>query len=476
MMGFSGNQRSFGARLVARHCLLVTSHLLFILLLFSPALLFATQEAGPHIESKTKNYDIKRITISNGIKVIHIERHELPIVAINLLIRAGSKHEPPEKAGLASFTGKMLLEGTKTMDASQISETIEHAGASLHVETDYDYTIISLYVLKKNLFETFKVFRDIVLNPVFPKKEFIKQKAIYLRSLQKNEEEPSYIAMKVLRKGLFKDAPYSRPVNGITETVENISRKDLVDFYTRTYSPQGAILVIAGDVTEEELNLLLMNFKDWEKDSVHSDLKSEASLNSPETTQKTVIIDRDLTQANILYGFPGISRKDPDYYTASVLNYILGGGGFGSRLMKKIREEMGLAYDVSSSFTINEEPGLFVISLQTRNDQAYQAIEIIKQEIQRLTREPVSDEELQEAKAYLTGSLVRRLDTTQKLADFFTLVEFYGLGEDYIQKYPEYINRVTKDDIIRFAKRLLSQEGIIVIVGKRSEINGHKDQ
>jgi len=420
----------------------------------------------------TLSLQVKRFHLPNGLKVLLVERHDLPIVAINLLIKAGSKEEPPDKAGLASLTAQMLSHGTSSMNAEEISEEFEFVGASFSAKTEYDYTLLSLYTLKKDIKITFNLFKDMVMSPTFPAEEFNKKKAILISSLQKRNEEPGYVAIKTLRKVLFKDHPYGRLVDGTPESMEKIRRDDLKDFHNRFYRPERSILVVAGDINKKELKDLLEGLEEWKPtfSLKPSALSLQPSTLSLKPDLQPIIIDRELTQANILFGLLGISRKDPDYYTATVLNYILGGGGFSSRLVQKIRDEMGLAYDVSSYFTVNEEPGLFVIELQTKNEQAKTAIEVIKKEIERLLRDGVTDEELEDAKAYLTGSLVRRLDTTKKIADFLTFAEFFELGDDYITKYPELIRQITKDDIIKTARRLLKPEGLIVIVGKERAI------
>ncbi|MCX7794118.1 MAG: insulinase family protein [Thermodesulfovibrionales bacterium] len=418
--------------------------------------------------------DVKKYKLENGLTVLHVERHELPLVSLNLLIRAGSKHEPQEKAGLASLVADMLLEGTKTMKAEEISEIIEYYGASITANTDYDYTILSLHVLKKDLPELFRIFKEIVFNPVFPEKELKKKRAILITALIKKEEEPSYLAMKTLRARLFQNHPYGRPVEGIPESIKGIKRKDLIDFYKRLYRPDGSILVVAGDLTQKEVEVLIEDFKNWK--GVPRKEQRPVILETQKRFSAPLIINRDLTQANIVYGLFGIRRSDPDYYAASLMNYILGGGGFSSRLVKRIRDEMGLTYDVSSYFTLNEEPGLFAIELQTKNESAITAIKVIKEEIERLRKEPVTDQELEDAKAYLTGSLPRRIDTLKKIADFLSVAEFYGLGDDYLSRYPDYIRSVTKDDIIKVANKLLSTEGLFVIVGREGEIKASQSE
>ncbi|MBA3071014.1 MAG: insulinase family protein, partial [Nitrospirae bacterium] len=181
-------------------------------------------------------------------------------------------------------------------------------------------------------------------------------------------------------------------------------------------------------------------------------------------TKKAVKIDRDVTQATIIIGHLGISRDNPDYYAVSVMNYILGSGGFSSRLMQKIRDELGLAYDVRSFFTTSKEKGLFQAEVQTKNESANTATEEILKQIEKIREEKVSDEELSGAKDYLTGSFPRRLDTSRKIADFLATVEFYNLGLDYAEKYVSFINAVTKEDVQRVAGKYLDAENFVLIV------------
>ena len=180
--------------------------------------------------------------------------------------------------------------------------------------------------------------------------------------------------------------------------------------------------------------------------------------------KKVIKIDKDLTQANIVLGHIGISRENPDYYAVSVMNYVLGGGGFSSRLMQSIRDTMGLAYDVHSFFAAYKESGTFKIGVQTKNESAQIAVDEIDKQLERIRKEHVSDEELSEAKAYLTGSFPRRLDTNRKIADFLASVAFYNLGDDYVKKYADYINAVTKEDVLRVARKYLDPEKYILVV------------
>jgi zinc protease len=406
--------------------------------------------------------NVKRTTLQNSLIVLHSEEHSLPIIMLTLLVKASQLNEPKDKAGLANLTAALLLEGTKHRKSTDISEEIEFLGASLDTSTGRDYTAISLSVLKKDLNKGFELFSDILLNPTFPQQEIEREKELIKGSLRQSEEDPSFIAERTFRKEVFGEHPYGRLTEGSAETIDNIKREDLIKFYSDYFLPNNSILSIVGDLTEEELNALIKKYlDDWKK----ADLPPITANGLDEKKAKRVVkLDKDLTQANILLGHIGISRDNPDYYAVSVMNYIFGGGGFSSRLMQSIRDEMGLAYDVDSFFSSNKEKGLFQVEVQTKNESADLVISEILKQMEKIRKEYVSDEELTDAKSYLTGSFQRRLDTNRKIADFLALVEFYSLGLDYIEKYSGYINSVTKEDILRVARKYLDPENYVLVI------------
>jgi zinc protease len=404
----------------------------------------------------------KKTVLQNGLVVLHSEEHSLPILMLTLLIKAGPLNEPREKAGLANLTAELLTEGTKHRKSTEISEEIEFIGASLDISTSSDYIAISLSILKKDIEKGFDLFSDVLLNPVFPQQEIDRKKVLLKGSLKRNEEDPSFVAERAFRKEVFGDHPYGRLVEGSDETIDNIKREDIIKFFSDYFLPNNSILSVVGDLTQEELNVLVKKYLDsW----IKADLPPTASKVLIEKKSKKVIkVDKDLTQANIILGHLGICRDDPDYYAVSVMNYILGGGGFSSRLMQSIRDEMGLAYDVNSSFSMNKEKGIFQIEVQTKNESAGLVISEILKQMEKIRKETVSDEELSDAKSYLTGSFTRMLDTNRKIANFLALVEFYSLGLDYIGRYPGYINSVTKEDIRRVAKEYLHPDNCVLVI------------
>lgn len=406
--------------------------------------------------------NVKRTVLQNGLIVLHSEEHSLPIVMVTLLVKASQLNESKDKAGLANLTAELLLEGTKHRKSTVISEEIEFLGASLNASTSRDYTTISLSVLKKDMSKGFELFSDILLNPIFPQHEIERKKELIKGSLRQSEEDPSFIAGRAFRKEVFSEHPYGRLTEGSAETIATIRREDLIKFYSDYFLPNNSLLSIVGDLSEDELNAVIKRYlDDWKK----ADLPARSANGiEKKKTKKVVKIDKDLAQANIILGHIGISRDNPDYYAVSIMNYIFGGGGFSSRLMQSIRDEMGLAYDVDSSFSLNKEKGLFQVEVQTKNESADLVISEALKQMERIRKEYVSDEELSDAKSYLTGSFPRRLDTNRKIADFLAFVEFYNLGLDYMEKYPGYINSITKEDILRVARKYLDPENYALVV------------
>lgn len=418
--------------------------------------------------------EIRRQVLPNGLTVMHVERHNLPVVMVTLLIKASPLNEQNDKAGVAYLTSKMLTEGTLHRNSSMISGEIEFIGASLETTTTSDYSAISLSVLKKDIAKGFDIFSDVLLHPSFSDDEFKRKKDLIKGALRQSEDEPSFVASKAFVKEVFGEHPYGRRVEGNAETLDSIKRDDLVHFYHEHYLPDNAILSVVGDITDAELTSLIEGYLGAWK-AAGKNQRPATGNRKPQTNMskpKPVMINRDITQANIIFGHLGIARNNPDYYAVSVMNYILGGGGFASRLMKVVRDEMGLAYSIHSSFIGNKEPGQFEVEVQTKNESSSAVIKEILKQISMLRKEPVSDQELEDAKAYLTGSFPRRLETSRRIADFLAVAEFYNLGSDYIKKYPDYINSVTKEDVLRAARTYLNPENYtLIVVGNQKKIN-----
>ncbi len=416
------------------------------------------------VNSPARSVEIRplRWTTDNGMTVLLLERHSLPIVSLQLLVRAGSARDPEERAGVANMVAQLLDEGTATRSSKQIAEEADFIGAHLTTSASDDYSTAALDVLKKDLETGVELVTDVLRHPSFPDEEIERKRSQIIGQILSEKDNPGNVAEKAFNEMIFGQHPYHSPTEGTEATVPRITRADLVTFYEEYYRPNNAILAIVGDITPGEARTLLARrFRDWEPRAV-------PPLVAPPPpraeTRRSRVIDRNLTQANIILGQTGIERGNPDYYAVTVMNYILGGGGFSSRLLKQVRERQGLAYSIYSHFDAGVYPGSFSIVLQTRNSAAAQAIDQIMAEIQRIRREPVAEQELREAKAYLVGSFPLRIDTNSKAAALLTQIEFHALGLEYLQDYPAKIRAVSLDDVARVAKKYLDPEHMTLVM------------
>lgn len=404
----------------------------------------------------------KRVVFDNGLTLLVSEKRTLPIVRVNVLVRAGSVLEPREKAGLASLVAELLVQGTRRRSASQISEEIEFVGGSLESEGESDYASLALSVLKKDLDLGLDLLADVLLNPAFEEQEIQRKVKEVLAAIRKKEEEPGQVAGEAFDEIIFGNHPYGRPVEGTEESLKLMTREDIQQFYATYYRPERTIVAVVGDVGfEEVVTKLRALFASWNRgDAQEKPLQAPPPLDG----LKVKKVNRGLTQASIVLGHLGVSRDNPDYYALQVMNYILGGGGFASRLLGNIRDEKGWAYSIYSQFDARLHQGPFVVSLQTKNETAQPAIQEVLKEIRRIREEPVSESELEEAKAYLIGSFPLRLDTNAKIAQLLTGIELFGLGLDYMDRYPKLIGSVTREEVLRVARQYLDPERLALVV------------
>jgi len=410
----------------------------------------------------------KRTVLSNGMVLLTSEQRTLPMVSIELLVDAGSAHESAPQAGLANLTAKLLTYGTKRRSAVQINETLDFIGASLETACAQDTASLSMTVLKKDLGTGLELLADVLTQPAFPQPEIDRQKQAIIATIRATEENPGAVAGKAFAAALFPQSPYGRPVEGTEASVKALQQKNLQDFFARYYRPNRSIIAVVGDVSEQEIaSLLETALRSWSKGEPSAVATAPVKIGS----SKLVRMNKDLTQANIIMGHIGVARGNSDYYAVQVMNYVLGGGGFSSRVMDSIRNERGLAYSVYSFFAAERSHGTFEFVMQTKNETAMEAIRIGNDEIRRMREEPVSDQELNDAKDYLIGSFPLRFDTNRKVASFLAQVEYFKLGLDYPDRYPDLIRSVNGEEVLQVAKQYLHPEMLMtVIVGNLKKI------
>jgi zinc protease len=388
------------------------------------------------------------------------ERPTVPIVTVSVLIQAGAHLDPPEKGGLASMTADLLTRGTATRTATQLKEAIEFVGGALGADAGQNTTSISLSVLKKDLDLGLELLADIILRPAFANDEIQRRAQEVLAGIRRKHEDPGDLADENFDAALFGSHPYARPAEGTPTTVPKITREDIVQFHQTYYRPNRTILAVVGDIEIADFRQRLQaRLGAWQPGGPPPAGPPAAA---PVTQTVTRAIQRDVTQASMILGHLGIARGNPDFYAVQVMNYILGGGGLGSRLVTKVREERGWAYDVGSGFSAGKYLGTFRVSLQTSNATADEAIQAVLAEMRRIREQPVSEGELNDAKAFLTGSFPLRLDTNGKIAGLLVNIEYFGLGLDYPDRYPEYIKAVTAADVQRVARQYLDPDRYVL--------------
>jgi zinc protease len=423
---------------------------LLLLLLGTPA-----QAAGPLA---------RRETLPNGAVLLVAERPAIPIVVLRVGLPAGAVYDPNDGLGLASLTAELLTRGTGRRSGQELDRSIEFVGGSLEAAAGSDGAAVSLSVLKKDLGLGLDLLAEVLLQPTFPADELARKVTDIQAALRRSEQSPETVAGRELTALIFPGHPYGRPAAGTVESVGKLTREQVVAFHARHYRPDGATIVAVGDITAPEIRReLLARLSGWRAPASPLPPVPRPAPTVPVEDRRIV---RNLTQTTVLLGRPSIRQDDPDYFALAVASYVLGGGS-ASRLYTRVREDRGLAYSVYSTLLPSRHGASCLVSLQTRTDGVAEAVRLVREEMARLGREPVTSGELELAKSYLIGSFPLRLDTSGKLARFVAGVEENGLGLDYPDRYKASIARVTAADLQRAAARYLDPATFAsVMVGK----------
>ena len=405
-----------------------------------------------------------REVLSNGIVLLVAERPAVPAVAVRVLVRAGAVYDPPDHAGLANLTGALLTRGTAKRTGPELDSAIEFVGASLEAGTNRDGLNTSLRVLKKDLTLGLDLLSEVILAPTFPEAEVARKVSEIQAAIKRSEEDPGTVAARALARLVFPGHPYGAPVEGTRESVGRLTRDDVVGFHRERFRPDATIIAVVGAVTVDEARReVLARFGGWPRPAGAPARVADAA---PGTAPREETVARDLTQSTIMWGRQAIRQTNPDYFPLVVASYVLGGGS-ASRLYSRVREEGGLAYSVYSYVSPSKHGAAFIASAQTRTVEVEKVKAILREELARMAREPITDAELSLAKAYLIGSFPLRLDTSGKVADFVVAVEELGLGLDYADRYKERVGRVTAGDIQRVARTYFEPDSFNrVVVGK----------
>jgi zinc protease len=408
-----------------------------------------------------------RFTLPNGMVVLVAERPGVPIVIVRASVEAGAVLDPPDKAGVANLTALLVTRGSATRTALEIDRAVEFVGGSLEGEGGRDASEVELSVLRKDLALGLDLLADALVRPAFPDAEFERKREEVQASVRRSDEDPGMVAARVLRRLVFGEHPYGRPVTGTEATLGAITRDDVVTFHRVAYRPERTVVSVAGEVTTAEVRAALeARVGGWSVATSAPATPAAVALGQPSRTEAA---DRALTQATILLGQATVTRGHPDFYPLLVASQILGGAS-SSRLYSRVREERGLAYSVYAQFAPGRLGGLFLVELQSENVRVREALAVVREELIRLRRERVSEEELMRARSYLVGGFPLRMGTAEEVSELLVGIERFSLGLDYPVRFRQAVSAVTAEDVLRAVRTHWDPDGMsLALVGNLRE-------
>jgi zinc protease len=408
---------------------------------------------------------IARTELPNGITLLVSENHDSPAVVLSGYLWAGSLGEAPGQAGLANLTAAMLLRGTEDRSFGEINQALESVGAQLGFHGGVHTAGFGGKALAEDLDLLLAILADCLRRPIFPSDETEKLQGQILTDLQRREHDTRRMADLTFNALLYPDHPYGRSVQGYKDTVSGLGRDDAANFYRRCYSPQGMIIVLVGAVQAgAALDKVQAALGDWRTPGVTPIRMGIASPAPLTETRSQAVIVEGKTQADVMLGWLGMTRTDPDYMKASLANNILGVFGMMGRLGDDLRDRQGLAYYVYSRLEagLGAGPWAAVAGVNPANIQ--RTIDGIRGEVRRLRQEPASADDLANSQLFLTGSLPLRLETNEGVAGTLLDMERYGLGLDYLQRYAGLVNAVTIQDVQEMSLKYLDPDVYVLAV------------
>ena len=413
---------------------------------------------------KFPDYELRRFP--NGLQVVVVGSHEQPVVNVRLLVRAGASSDPEDKPGVAALAAQMLDQGTTSLTAQQIAETIDNIGGFLSAGAASDLSFVNILVMKDSFDLALELLSDIARRPAYAQAEITRQRQQLLSGLKVSYDDPTYIASIVFERLVYGRHPYGTPHSGTSASVQRISRDDLVNYHKAHYMPNNAILAVVGDVTADEaFEGVSRVMGDWER----GPLPTRSLIEPPPPTPRLIVIDKPgAVQTVVRVGHLALPRAHPDFLTFDVAVKILGGEG-GNRLGGVLRTARSLAYSASADLFGRQFGGDFIAKTETRSPATAEVLRLTVDEIARLQRERVRRRELAGAQDYLAGNFPLTLETPNAIASQVLEVILYGLDLNDLETYPERINGVTANDIQRVARTYLRPDSLsIVLVGDAS--------
>jgi zinc protease len=423
------------------------------------ALILSTAQAA-----EVDGMKIERVVSPGGIEAWLVESHANPLIAIRFAFRGGAAQDDEGKDGLAYFVSAMMDEGAGDMNSIAFQERAQELAMRMDFDAGRDVMLGNVQTLTVNKDAVFDLVRLAMTKPRFDEDAVERVRAQILAGLKFDENDPETVASLAWDRLAFQNHPYGRPIKGTIQSISNVTRDDLKTYVRRVFARDKLVISVVGDIDAEALGKAVDHlFGDL---PLHSELAPVADANPPLGPTRE-IIEMDVPQSVAQFGHRGIARKDDDFIPAYVLNYIIGGGGFSSRLMEEVREKRGLAYSVYSSLYPYQHGAVFVGNVATKNEALGQSLEVIEGELKRLAEQGPTAEELENAKSYLTGAYALRFESSSSIANQLLWIQIEDLGIDYVNRRNKLVEAVTLEDIRRVAKRLIEADRLITtIVGK----------
>lgn len=407
--------------------------------------------------------DIEVVTSPGGVTAWLVSEPSIPIIAMEMSWKGGAALEPDEALGASWVLGYMMNEGAGDLDSQAFAARMEDLNMSFGCEVNADWTRCSFSTLSETAEDSFDLVRLALAEPRFDPEPIERAKRELEVSLARAESNPSVLASREMAAFLMPGHPYERVAT--VEGVRTLDRDDVTALKDRLMTRDSLLVTVVGDIDAATLSPLLDRL--FSRLPARPPLAFPADISLPRAPERPIVKDYPSPQTVVLFSGPGLKREDPDFYAAYVLNYILGGGGFSSRLMDDIREKRGLTYGIGSGLSLQRHVARWTGSAQTKNETAHELVGLVRKHLGDLAAAGPTEKELQDAKAYLTGAYPLQFDSNSKIADNLIAVRQDELGEDYVARRNDYINAVTLDDLKRVAARYLDPADFtFVLVGR----------
>jgi zinc protease len=403
-------------------------------------------------------------TLANGLRVIVVQRSEMPLVTAQLVIKSGGEVDPSDMAGVADLTASLLTRGTSTRSATQIAEAIEALGGSLNSGANWDSSTVTTSVLASRIGPALEIVSDVVRNPAFKDEEIDRFRRQSLNLLRNALGTPGSIARFAAGRVVFRDSPYGHPLSGTPESLPRIKRDDIVRVHGMYYRPDNAILVIGGDMTPQNgFALAEKYFGNWQKPSTAMPELVLVTPNSDANNRRIIVVDMPSAgQAYVLAARSAINRASPDFYPGIVSNAVL--SGYSGRLNWEIRVRRGLSYGAGSSLDTRRSAGAFIATASTKNESGAEVSALTLGEISKLAADGVAQTELTPRQASLIGGFARQLETTNGLVGQVSSLAIYGINFDQLNQFVSRVQAIKPEDVKKFASTNLNTDSTSLIV------------